>query len=164
MPAPTDPELARRTEENTAAGIYGVIVSAAVMAASHADSVWRLEASVLLTLVIYWAAERYSRLVAQRIAQQRRPSRREVRLQLTSGWAIVTASALPLAVLAALGVLGADVNVAIVAALTTSTVLLCVAGWEIGRGGDLRPLERLVSAAVAGAFGVVMVLLKALLH
>jgi hypothetical protein len=159
-----DPEQARRTEEETAAGIYGVIVSAAVMAASHVNTVWRLELTVLLTLVVYWGAERYSRLVAGRIARERRPSRHEVRILLTTGWAFVTASALPLAVLALLGVLGADVSVAVTAALVCSTVLLCVAGWSMGRGGQLRPLERLASAGVAGAFGVVMILLKSALH
>ncbi len=51
-----------------------------------------------------------------------------------------------------------------IAALVASTVLLALAGWEIGRDGRLSTRERLVSAAVASLFGVAMVLLKALLH
>jgi hypothetical protein len=160
----SDPELRRRTEENTAAGIYGVIVGAAVMATTHADSVIQLELAVLVTLVIYWAAERYSRIVAERIIEGRRPSWHEVRQQLTYGWAIVSTSVLPLAVLGVLGLVGVDQSVATLVALLCSTGLLCLAGWAAGRRGQLSPLERVASAATAGAFGLMMILLKAMLH
>jgi hypothetical protein len=141
-----------------------VIVSAAVMAASHADSAAAVSAAVLVTLVIYWGAERYSRLIAERIHEGRRPSWRQVRAQLSTGWEMVTASALPLAVLGGLYLLGADLDVAVLWALGCSTVLLCLAGWEVGRHGQLTRLERVTSAAVAGLFGVVLILLKTLLH
>ena len=156
--------MTRPDEEATAAGIYGVIVCSAVMAASHADSAAAVCISVVVTLVVYWAAERYARLVAERIHRGHRPSWAQVRHQLASGWEIVTASTLPLVVLAALGFLGAPVRNAVLWALGVSTVLLCLAGWEIGREGRLAPLERLATAAVAGAFGAAMILLKALLH
>ena len=44
------------------------------------------------------------------------------------------------------------------------TLLLCLAGWRIGAGGRLTRNERLVSTAVAGAFGAALVILKTLLH
>ncbi len=152
------------TEESTAAGIYGLIVSSAVMAASHAESAAAVIVAVLVTLVIYWGAERYSRLVAERIHAGHRPTWRQVRLQLTAGLEMVAASALPLAVLAVLRVLGLDLTHAVTWALVCSTLLLCVAGWETGRHGQLTRLERLASTAVAGFFGVVLTLLKAVLH
>jgi hypothetical protein len=154
----------RAREESTAAGIYGVIVGAAVMAASHADSAAAVTVAVLVTLVIYWGAERYARLVAERIHEGRRPTWRQVRVQLTTGWEMVTASALPLAVLGVLYLLGADLDVAVLWALVCSTLLLCLAGWEVGRNGHLSRLERLTSAVVAGLFGLFLILLKALLH
>jgi len=154
----------RSSEENTAAGIHGLIVSSAVMAASHAESAGTVAVATLVTLAIYWVAERYSRLVATRIHEGHRPGWRQIRVQLTMGWAIITASALPIAVLAALGLAGADVGLAVGWALACSTFLLCLAGWEIGRDGRLSGLERLASATVAGLFGVVMAILKALLH
>jgi uncharacterized membrane protein YhaH (DUF805 family) len=153
-----------RDAESTAAGIYGIIVSAAVMAASHADRVVAVAIAVLVTLVTYWSAERYARLVAERIHDGRRPSWRHVRQELTRGWAIVSASTLPLVVLLVAKLIGADLYAAVLAALVCSTVLLCLAGWEIGRDGRLTAGERLVSAGVAGLFGLAMVLLKALLH
>ena len=134
------------------------------MAASHAERAGTVAAAVLVTLLVYWAAERYARLIAERIHDGRRPTWRQVRHQLTSGWEIVTASALPLLVLVLVDLLGASVYAAVLAALACSTLLLCLAGWEIGRHGQLSSGERVASAAVAGAFGVMMILLKALLH
>lgn len=50
------------------------------------------------------------------------------------------------------------------AALACRTLLLCVAGWEIGRHGHLTRLERIASAAAAGAFGALFIVLKTVLH
>jgi len=156
--------LGGSSAESTAAGIYGVIVSSAVMAASHAATAAAATVAVLVTLVIYWVAERYARIVAERIHSGRRPGRRELRHQLTTGWAMITASFLPLAVLDVFRLLGARLSTALLAGLACSTLLLGIAGWEVGREGKLSTRERLVSAAVAAAFGGVMIVLKMLLH
>ena len=154
----------RETEEGTAAGVYGVIVGAAVMAAAHAESVAALDVAVLATLLIYWCAERYARLVAQRIHAGHRPGWPAVRRELTTGWEIVTASLLPLLVLSIAGRLGADLDTAVLLGLLCSTALLALAGWEMGYGEALSPAERVVSALVAATFGAAMILLKSLLH
>lgn len=156
--------LTHRGEESTAAGIHGVIVSAAVMAAAHAATAAALVTAVLVTLVIYWSAERYSRLVAERIHRGHRPGWDEVRRHLSTGWESVVAPVPPLAVLVVLRLLGYDLSVAVTSALVCSTALLCLAGWEIGRGGRLTRRERLVSAAVAGLFGVALIVLKTVPH
>ena len=158
------PRLTHPTQEATASGLYGIIVGAAVVAASRAGSAVAVDAAVLVTLTVYWAAERYARIVAERIHEGHRPTSRTVRRQLTSGWELVTASVLPLLVMSAARLLGAGLVAAEVAFLVCSTLLLCVAGWRIGAGGRLGPAERLVSTAVAGAFGLAMIALKAALH
>ena len=159
---------ARRTappnEESTAAAIYGVIVSAGVMAAAHVDTALQVVIAVLVTLIIYWGAERYARVIAERIHAGHRPSWPQLRRQLTSGWEMVTASYTPLAVLGVLTLLGVDLFAAVVSALACSTVLLGMAGWAMGRGGHLTVPERIVAAVVASLFGVVMIVLKSLLH
>jgi hypothetical protein len=156
--------MTRSTEENTAAGIYGVIVASSVMAASHAETAIAVEIAVLVTLVIYWGAERYARVVAQRIHDGHRPDRSQLRRELTTGWAMVSASTVPLVVLLIARLLGAAVTVAVLSALACSTVLLAIAGWAIGRGGKLSRGERLASAATAAAFGIALIVLKMLLH
>jgi hypothetical protein len=152
------------SEEQTAAGIYGVIVTGAVMAASHAETAYAMVVAVLVTLVVYWSAERFARLVAERIHQGQRPNRRRVLTQLTTGWEMVTASALPLVVLVAARIVGRSLDTAVITALVSSTLLLCLAGWDMGRHGQLTTLERVVTTTVAGLFGVLLIGLKALLH
>ena len=156
--------MAQATSESTASGIYGVIVSAAVIAVAAKYDAGSVVAAVLGTLVIYWAAERYARLVADRIHEGHRPSWPQVRRQLTTGWEIVTASGLPLAVLVLLQLFGVGLNRAALWALGCSTLLLCLAGWEMGRNGQLSIGERVVSTLVAGMFGAVMIVLKITLH
>jgi hypothetical protein len=156
--------FAGRTEESLAAGILGVIVSGAVMASAHADSVLQLFVAVLATLFVYWAAERYARVVSRRIAEARRPTWSELRRELTDGWEIVTESTLPLLVLAVLGLLGAEYRTAVLSALATNTALLVLAGWSVGSGGRLSTAERLISAAVAGFFGLLAIAFKTFVH
>jgi hypothetical protein len=156
--------MRREDEESTATGIYGVIIGAAVMASSRADTAAAVIASVGVTLLVYWAAERYARMVALRLHHDRRLTWEEVGQQLGEGWEVVTASVLPLLVLAAVTLRGVTVSVAVFAGLICATVLLCVAGWEIGRGTRLSFLKRLVLILVAGGFGGLMIAFKALLH
>jgi hypothetical protein len=156
--------LRREDVESTASGIYGTIISAAVMASSHAPTAATVIWGVGITLVVYWAAERYARLVAERIHAGRKPTWREVRRQLGTGWELVTASALPLIVMAIFALRGTDVSSSVFAGLICSTTLLCLAGWEIGHGSTLSVLERTVLIVVAGMFGGLMIALKALLH
>jgi hypothetical protein len=140
--------------EGTAAGIYGLIVSSSVLVTAHADKAYKLD--------IYWLAERYARIVAERIHEGHRPPWHTVRAQLTSGWEIMSASLLPLIVLLLARAAGAGMNLAVLCALIAGTLLLCVAGWRMGE--QLHPGERLVSTLVAGMFGVGMIVLKILLH
>jgi hypothetical protein len=169
--SPTDPasrsrqtRSAHEVREATAAGIYGIIVSAAVLAASHAPTATATAVAVLVTLGVYWAAERYARILAERIHEGHRPRWVTVRTQLSSGLEMITASLLPLGVLVVVRLMGMPLRTAIIAALGCSTVLLCMAGWRIGRYGRLSTLEKVLSSAIAGLFGVAMILLKALLH
>jgi hypothetical protein len=157
-------KMRHRDQEATASGIYGVVVSAAVLSASHAEKAYQVTTAVVVTLTIYWGAERYARIVAERIHVGHPPSWTSVRYQLTHGWEMVTASALPLLTLLIMTVLGAKLSTAVLGALVCSTVLLCVAGWAIGRGGRLSTRERVASTLVAGMFGGLFILLKTFLH
>jgi hypothetical protein len=150
--------------EDAADGIEGIVVGAAVMAASHLPRAGGVAIAVLVTLLTYWVAERYARLVAERIRDGQRPGWRHVRAQLTRGWRFVTASVLPVAVLLLVGRLGGEVDRAVLAGLASSTALLVLAGWEVGRDGRLGTLDRVVAAAAAGSFGLAMIFLNALIH
>jgi hypothetical protein len=151
-------------EAKTANGIYGVIVGSGVMAADSGTSVTQLAVAVVVTLLVYWAAERYAHVVARRIKLGRKQTGRELRRELSDGWELVTASYLPLLVLVTASVLGADLTGAVISALVFSTALLSLSGWRVGVEANLGIAQRTLSATIAGAFGVVMILLQSFLH
>jgi hypothetical protein len=144
--------------------VYGLIVASAVLAVAPREGVWQLAGSVLATLVIYWAAERYAAVMALRIITKRGLTRGELLTQLSKGWELISASFLPIVALLLADAVGLGITKAVVAALGCSTALLCYMGWRVGGQAELPVGKRLVSSAVAGAFGLVMILLKARLH
>jgi steroid 5-alpha reductase family enzyme len=162
--------IANREDEQQAAemrianGIYGVIVSTAVMASARGDSVHRLAVAVLVTLLVYWSAERYAHIMARRTVLGPDVRWRDMRGGLKQGWELVTASFTPLLVLVAADLVGASYFTSVLLALLTGTGLLVLAGWRVGTAAGLTLLPRFLSAAGAGAFGVVMIGLKTLLH
>jgi hypothetical protein len=151
-------------ETATANAIYGIIVSSAVMASAHDQSIVVIAIAVLTTLVIYWAAERFAHVMGQRIVHSPELTVRQLRRHLGRGWELVSASFIPLGVLLGSALLGAGVDTAALAALICATALLFAAGWRVGREAALSRSYRLVSALFSGAFGAAMILLKALLH
>jgi hypothetical protein len=151
-------------EQQVADAIYGLIVGAAVMAASHAPGSGRIAISVLVTLLVYWSAERYAAIVAGRIAAGHRRSRGTLRRELADGWGLLTSSFIPIVVLLAFDLFGADLKMSVLAGLVCSTALLCLAGLQIGAAARLSTRERVAAAAAAGAFGLVLIALKVALH
>jgi hypothetical protein len=142
------------------AGIYGTIVASAVLAAGggHLRTV-PLAVTVLVTLLVYWAAEGYAELLGEAHAGHL-PTWAQVRASLAAIWPMVSASYVPLLSLLVARVLGADTKTAATVALVVAVVLLLVQGWAGGRASQLRGLRLLVVTLIAGAFGVVMILLK----
>jgi hypothetical protein len=145
------------------AGIYGTIVASAVLAAGggHLRTV-PLAVTVLVTLLVYWAAEGYAELLGEAHAGHL-PTSAQVRASLATIWPMVSASYVPLLSLLVARVLGADTKTAATVALVVAVALLLVQGWAGGRASQLRGLRLLAVTLIAGAFGVVMILLKLLI-
>ena len=144
-----------------AAGIYGTIVTAAVLAASgNTLSTAGLEAAVLVTLVVYWLAEQYAEILGEHTHAGHLPSIGQIGSSLASSWPMVTASAVPLASLLIARLLGASAADAADVALTVTIVLLVLHGLAAGRASGLRGVRLVVVSAAAGLLGVIMVVLK----
>jgi hypothetical protein len=145
------------------AGIYGTIVASAVLAAGGAHlATVPLAVTVVVTLLVYWAAEGYAELVGEHAHAGRLPTWSHVRASLAGIWPMVTASYVPLLSLLVARVLGADTKTAATAALVVAIVLLLVQGWVGGKAAQLHGLRLLAVTLIAGAFGVMMILLKLL--
>jgi hypothetical protein len=143
------------------AGIYGAIVASAVLAAGGGHlATLPLAVTVLVTLLVYWAAEGYAELLGEQIHAGHLPTRVQLRASLAAIWPMVTASYVPLVSMLVARVLGATAKTAATVALVVAIALLLVHGWAAGRASQLRGLRLLVVTLIAGGFGVMMILLK----
>ena len=154
-----------RPGRRRASGIYGTIVTASVLAASgNTLSSAALEATVLVTLVVYWLAEQYAELLGEHTHAGQLPTISQVGSSLVTTWPMVTASFVPLVSLLIARVLGASAAGAANVALAVTVVLLVLHGLAAGRAARLGGFRLALISATAGLLGVAMVVLKVVLR
>lgn len=165
-PAPPDGHASSSlTGRRRAAGIYGTIVAAAVLAAGGNQlHTVALAVTVVVTLVVYWLAEQYAGLLGEHTQAGRLPSAVQVRASLASTWPMVTASYLPVATLLVARLLGASTVEAAQIALIATGILLVIHGHSAGRAAGLNGIRLFAVTAMAALLGVAMVVLKTLLQ
>jgi hypothetical protein len=148
-----------------AAGIYGTIVTAAVIAAGGNQlTTAALELTVLITLLVYWLAEQYAELLGQHTHAGRLPSVGQVGASLADAWPMVSASFLPLVSLLVARLCGASSFGAAEIALVITIALLGFHGQAAGRAAGVRGFRLVMVTATAVLLGTVLVVLKALLQ
>jgi hypothetical protein len=150
-----------------AAGIYGAIITAAILAAAgdHLPTVG-LVVAVMVTLLVYWLAEEYAELLGEQATGGILPSRAYIREALSATWPMVSASYLPLLALVLARAAGASSSVAANVGLAATIVLLIAHAWIAGRAAKLHGWQLFFAVSVAAALGLAMVALKdlVLLH
>jgi hypothetical protein len=161
MSPPADQDLGRRR----ASSIYGTIVTAAVLATGGNQlSTAALEATVLVTLLVYWLAEQYAELLGRHTHEGRLPAASQVGASLRESWPMVSASFLPLATLLVARVCGASTLGAASIALVATVILLVIHGHAAGKSAGLEGVRLAAVTAAAGLLGIMMVALKALIQ
>jgi len=144
-----------------AAGIYGAIITASVMAAAGRGlSTLALAISVLVTLVVYWLAEQYAELLGSQAAHGRVPTWRRTGRALRDSWPIVSASFVPLALLLVARLAGASTVTAANVGVVAAVVLLTYHGWAAARAAELRGWRLAGTTSIAAVLGLAMVALK----
>lgn len=147
-------------ETRQAAGIYGLIVTAAVIASAGGQlRTVALVVAVFVTLVVYWLAEEYARL-GEHASAGHLPSWPNIRSSLAVKWPMVSASYLPLLALVGARLLGGSAPNAAYLALSVTVVMLTYYGWSAGRASGLHGGGLLVMTAAASTLGLLMILLK----
>ena len=144
-----------------AAGIYGAIVTAAILdaAGGHLPTA-ALVVSVVVTLLVYWLAEEYAEVLGEQAAGGRLPGWSRVREALAEAWPMVSASYLPLLVLVVARLAGASSLAAANAGLVAAIIVLTVHGWLAARSAQLHGRQLFAATSVALGLGLVMILLK----
>lgn len=161
---PSDDQAAD-VHRRRAAHLYGLIVSGAVLAAASDEfRLGRIAVVLVVTLLVYWAAETYVHWIALRALVQRDLTAGERRMIVRDGWPLVAACGVPLLFLGLEALVGMETSVALDLTLAVNAVLLFVIGWQMGEEGRLTGMRRVLSAAVTGLLGVALIALKALLH
>jgi hypothetical protein len=148
-----------------AASIYGTIITASVLAAGgNVLSTAALEATVLVTLVVYWLAEQYAELIGEHTRAGQLPHIAQVAHSLRTTWPMVSASFLPLVVLLLARLLGASSFVAAEVALAVAVGLLIVHGYSMGKAAGLKGFRLAAVTCTAGVMALLLVGLKALIQ
>jgi hypothetical protein len=153
---------------NPARAIYGTILVMAVIAAlSHDDSVRSAEliAGVLATTFVFWIAHVYAEVLGSRLeGEGGRPTLANVAVAARGEWPLVEASLLPVLGLL-LGVLGiVKTETAVYIAIGAGVVELFGYGIAAGRQLHLSRGGVIVVGVVNGTLGLVIVVLKVLVH
>jgi hypothetical protein len=150
----------RAVGSRRAAGIYGTIVTASVLATAgdHLRPV-PLAMAVFVTLLVYWLAEEYAEL-GEHASAGHLPTWSQTRADLAAKWPMVSASYLPMLALLGARLLGAGPSTAAYVGLGVTVVLLMIYGWAAGRASGLVGAAQLLITAAAGALGALMILLK----
>ncbi len=151
----------RKRGRRRAAGIYGAIVTAAILAAVGGRlPTAALVVSVVVTLLVYWVAEEYAELLGEQVEGGVLPTWAYIRGALAATWPMVSASYAPLLALVLARLAGASASAAANVGLAVATVLLAFHGWSAGRSAQLRGGQLLLATLVAAALGLVMIALK----
>lgn len=164
----TSPDPARSDEVHAIARtIYGLILITALVAGlsedDHIDA-WQILVSVTATTLVFWAAHVYAEVLSLQVAAGRRLSRRTLADAIESELPMVSAgvpAALALG-LAALGFYSTDTGVEL--AIAFGVASLFAYGIVLGRREGAGRWQTLAGACVNGAFGLVIVALKAFVH
>jgi hypothetical protein len=119
-----------------------------------------VELTVLVTVAIYWAADCYARLLAARGAGRRAKVGSVLRRQ----WPMVEAAYTPLVVLLVVVLLTGNLRVGIFAALGVGTIVLGGLGFFAARRGGGSRSDAVRSSLVSAGLGIVVILLKLILH
>jgi len=152
----------------TEEAVYGVLLVAGmiVVAGSYGGSSWTVFVTVIVTVVVFWLAHLYAGTVAHHgLDHERVVGLREAfRHALRRSSGLLASALIPSFIL----LLGATEAVkdqtALWLALWSGVVVLAVLGWiAFTRRGAAWPI-RLAGSLTTAAFGLAMILAKALIH
>jgi hypothetical protein len=161
------PKSARgRSAQSLQEGIYGTVLVISLIAVASEYRATDLEVigSVAATVVVFWLAHVYAGMVAGRMALGHPVGWAGMKERMAENWPLIEAAFLPLAAVAigALDIISEDDGVA----LALGVGILVLAGYGVSVARQERQgfwgIAR--TAVVNGAFGLVIVVLKVVVH
>jgi hypothetical protein len=152
-----------RNERDLAQAIYGTVIGAAGIAVGSAHGDLReVVLTVVVTVAVYWAAERYAEILAAAVHAAGRRAR--VLAALRRGLPVVEAGLTPLVLLVVLALLTGRLAFAVFSALGLATLMLGGFGHVAARRAGASRLQAVGWGLCSAALGGVVIGLKMLLH
>jgi hypothetical protein len=155
------------TRARLSRAIYGNVLSTSLVVAFSEDEDYSsgdVALAVFVTGLVFWVAHVYASVLAERYSAARSLTWSEIGAEFSAEWPVVQAFFPPVIVLllGAIGLLSdATAETLAIAGGVVAMVLWALA---IGRRERMSPLGLVVTALVNAVFGVVIVLLKVLVH
>ena len=145
--------------------ITGTVVCAAAIAAGadHLTTIGRLSLVILGTVAVYWIAHLHAITIGSALTHRHHPVA-GLKYAARETLPIAGASVVPLGVLLAAFVLGAEIRTAAWIALISTIALLTLYSYLAGARGGLDTTGRIASAVAGAGVGLLVVLLKVALH
>ena len=146
--------------------LYGALVAASVLAtaSAHAEDFTYVAVATLMVLGVYWLAHVYVEAQRLQLSGDERLLHHRLRHTARRELSIIQGGLPAIIVFVVVDVAGASVSNAAAAAVYFSVAVLVGAGYLIARGAGRTGWAVLADSALAGLFGVVVILAKALLH
>lgn len=146
--------------------LYGAIVAGSVLAVSsaHAEDSAHVAAATALVTAIYWLAHVYVEAIGGRFRDNDLPMHRRIGQAMHHSLELLVGALPPILVFLGARFLGADVQTAAQIALWITVAMLLVAGAGAAYLAGVRGWALVVESLIAGSFGLLVILLKYLLH
>jgi len=146
--------------------LYGAVVTGSVLAvsAAHAETADRVAIGAAGVALIYWLAHVYVDAIGGRFADAEHTMNQRLVEALRTNTGVLVGSIPPILVFVLARLVGFDVVTASFVALWFTVVLLAAAGAYAASRAGARGWALALETATAAGFGLVVILLKYLLH
>jgi hypothetical protein len=150
---------------NPTGSIYGTVLADSVLAVESTTSTTLSDLifAEVVSVLVYWLAHVYAGFLGEPPAVGHRGTLHRLADMMSHEWSLVTASCVPLAAVVLAAMAGASVQVAAMAGMWTGVAALVLWGEIAGRHSGHGTWASVAYGLVAGAFGVVLVALRAIL-
>jgi hypothetical protein len=147
--------------DNLAGGIYGTILVTSIVAATdERDLIWRSEAILVVTTLVFWLAHVYANALASSLDERTKFSGGAIRRAATHEWPLLQAGVVPSLALAAGGIGLVATRTAYWIAIGFGVVMLVWWGLVIARKERLGRAATWAVVLVNASFGLCVVALK----
>lgn len=163
-----DPELpeATRIGRRMQAAVYGTIlvISVIAVASEYQGRPLRIMGSVLATQFIFYLAHVYAGQLGVRLELRRAPSPTELRAIAWEEWPLLAAAGPPSLALLIGGLTPLNDDVWVTIALGVGVGTLVLYGIRLGIAEGRSVIGVIMTATINGAFGLLLVMLKIIVH